>query len=197
MRSAVQERRHFSRTEPLGHVAVNLLHPHTSTAPYSVNVSEGGLCLRLQDMLEVRSLVRLQLTQERSGVDRERSVECRGRVAWIIQRLDLRDSPPFLFDVGIEFVEPSRMVRRLLMQGGEHLVAETRRLVRVHMLEPLTVRGRSFIPKLEREATQALHWHLIVSADGTPCFSGRYASERAALAAWATFQRQQLKPTKR
>lgn len=196
MRSLLQERRRFSRTGPSGRVAVNVLHPATSTAPSSVNVSEGGLCLRLQDMLEVRSLVRLQLTQGDSHVRKERSVECTGRVAWIVQRLDLRDSPPFLFDVGIEFIQPSRMVRQLLTQGGQRLALGKPHPVRMRTMEPVTARGRCFIPRLQREANHALHWHLVVSVDGTPCFSGHYPSERVALAAWAHFRRQQLKLAK-
>ena len=197
MRSVLQERRRFTRAGPSGRVAVNMLCPQTSTPPSSVNVSEGGLCLRLQEMLEVRSLVRLQLTPEGSGVRGERSVECTGRVAWIIQRSDLRENPPFVFDIGIEFVEPSRLVRQLLAQGAERLTVGKTRPVRMRVLEPLTVRNRSFMPQLERTANQASHWHLVVSVDGTPCFSGHYASEHAALAAWAKFRRQQLTSAKR
>ena len=197
MRSVLQERRRFTRTGSSGRVAVSVLHPLTSNAPSSVNVSEGGLCLRLQDMLEIRSLVRLQLTQGEPGVRKERSIECTGRVAWVVQRLDLRDNPPFLFDVGIEFVEPSRVVRQLLARGGEHRAVSQPRPVRMRTMELLTVHGRHFIPKLQRETNHALHWHLVVSVDGTPCFSGHYASERAAMAAWAKFRRQQIKSGKR
>ena len=173
----------------------------------SVNLSEGGLCARLdelQDPLEVRSLVRLQLTPARGGaaehranernspVRLARSVECTGRVAWVIQRLDLRSTPPFPFDVGIEFVDPPHVLRQFLNQRSDvtPLKGQT---VREKRLESAVIRGRHFIPRLEREPNHSPHWHLIVSVDGTPCFSGHYPSDRAAVAAWATFKRRQAK----
>jgi hypothetical protein len=55
------------------------------------------------------------------------------------------------------------------------------------------IRGRQFIPRLERDAHRPSQWHLVVSVDGAPCFSNRYPSERAALSAWSQFQRQQAK----
>ena len=60
-------------------------------------------------------------------------------------------------------------------------------------MDPAIVHGRCFVPRLEREVNHALHWHLIVWVDGTPCFSGHYASERDALTAWEKFRRQQAK----
>lgn len=194
MKTIIQERRRFPRTDVPSRVAVNLLQPQASVAPNSINVSRGGLCLRLEDMLEVRSFVRLQLTRGHSNATRaQRSVECTGRVAWVIQRMDLRNTPPFLFDVGIEFVDPPPIVRQLLAQQGG-LAPFKGRPVRVRTLEPSTIRGRCYVPHLEREVNHALHWHLIVWVDGTPCFSGHYGTERAALVAWAKFRRQQTKP---
>lgn len=173
----------------------------------SVNLSEGGVCVRLDDMqdpLEVRSLVRLQLTPTRVGMSESRAgdrssglrlskrVECTGRVAWVIQRLDLRSTPPFSFDVGIEFVDPPHVLRQFLNQRSE-ITPLKGRTVREKRLESAVIRGRHFIPRLEREPNHAPHWHLIVSVDGTPCFSGHYPSDRAAVTAWATFKRRQAK----
>jgi hypothetical protein len=159
----------------------------------SVNLSEGGVCVRLDDMhdpLEVRSLVRLQLTPTRVGMSKR--VECTGRVAWVIQRLDLRSTPPFSFDVGIEFVDPPHVLRQFLNQRSD-VTPLKGRTVREKRLESAVIRGRHFIPRLEREPNHAPHWHLIVSVDGTPCFSGHYPSDRAAVTAWATFKRRQAK----
>ncbi|MBI1992263.1 MAG: PilZ domain-containing protein, partial [Candidatus Omnitrophica bacterium] len=111
--TSLRERRKFPRHEPPPRFDASLLLPQGAVPAHSINVSEGGLCVRLEETLEVRSLVRLQLTPvEGSGSGRgQRPMECAGRVAWVIQRLDLRSAPPFLFDVGVEFVDPPPLLR--------------------------------------------------------------------------------------
>lgn len=194
MRTVLQERRRFARSEFPSRVAINFLQPHAFVGADNVNVSKGGLCLRLQEMLEVRSLVRLQLTSEGDGSMRgQRAVECTGRVAWVIQRLDLRTSPPFLYDVGIEFVDPPQVLRQLLAREGSEVRTPKKGTAHVRGIEPALIRGRHFTPHLQHDAPQPLRWHLVITVDGTPCFSGRYASEHAALAAWGKFKRQQAR----
>ena len=203
----VQERRQSPRSDALPRFGIQLLQPQGLIAVSSVNLSEGGLCVRLDDLhdpLEVRSLVRLQLTPARTGASEHRGgernsgrylskrVECTGRVAWVIQRLDLRSSPPFPFDVGIEFVDPPPALRQFLAQRSE-VSPPKGRAVREKRLESVVIRGRHFIPRLEREPTHSPHWHLIVSVAGTPCFSGHYPSDQAAMAAWITFKRRQAR----
>ena len=190
--TAIQERRKFPRNETSARLQINLLRPQGLIPANSVNFGEGGLCVRLEEMLEVRSLVRLQLTAERSGVPRGlRSLECTGRVAWVIQRLDLRGVPPFVFDVGIEFVDPPPMLRQLIAQRGIHAAAPKDRLASEKMLDSAVIHGRHFSPRLQREANHPPRWHLIVTVEDVPCFSGRYPSERRAIAAWLQFKRQQ------
>lgn len=189
-----QEHRKFARSASPARFEINLLRPRGAIAANTVNVSAGGLCLRLEEPLEVRSLVQLQLTPGRlPAVKGQRFLECKGRVAWVVQRLDLRAIPPFAFDVGIEFVDPPSMLRHLIARRGNRLATLQERPRREKMLEPALIRNRYFVPRLKREANPALHWHLIVSVEGTPCFSGHYATGRAAIAAWATFQREQAK----
>ena len=119
-------------------------------------------------------------------------MECTARVAWVIQRLDLRDIPPFLYDVGIEFVDPPAVLRRLLARGAGLTVLRTQ-AVRARTLESAVVRGRWFVPRLERESNHPPRWHLVISVDGVACFSARYPSERAAMLAWAQFKRRQAR----
>ena len=183
----VQDRRRFTRGDSADRFEVNLLRPSGLIPAESVNVSEGGLCLRLQEMLEVRSLVQLQLT---SSAARARPMRCTGRVTWVMQRLDLRTSPPFLFDTGIELINPPPPLRQLA--GFRAEAAEKRRTSTHHKsLDAAVIRGREFSPRLERVADQVGRWHLVVSVDGVACFSEHYPSERAATAAWARFKRQQ------
>lgn len=191
LNAPVQERRKFPRSDALPRFGISLLRPQGLIPASSVNLSEGGLCVRLDEMedtLEVRSLVRLQLTPTRS----QRPVECTGRVAWVVQRLDLRSTPPFPFDVGIELVDPPPILRQFIVQRSG-ITSPKARPVQEKRLEPAVIRGRQFIPRLERQANHPLHWHLVVSVDGAPCFSGHYPSDRAAMAAWATFTRRQTR----
>lgn len=190
LKTLTPERRRFQRSAWPSRLAINLLEPH-ATSVNSINYSEAGLCLRLEASVEVRSLVRFELQPGHAGSGKpSRSVECTGRVAWVIQRLDLRPSPPFLFDVGIEFIDPPSFIRQWMTNSHETLNA-VKRPGAPRAMESAAIRGRVFVPRLERESTRPARWHLIVSVDGAPCFSDRYASERAALTAWTQFQRQQ------
>ena len=215
--TAVQDRRRFGRVEVPPRLAVDLLQPDRRLSADAVNISEAGLCLRLEERLEVRSLVNLQLTPSRAGAARNlshlsrlsrahareahareapsrgaRAIRCEGRVAWVIQRLDLRDEAPYLFDVGIEFADPPAFLRRLMIGRGSRPVS---RLPAAHTVSVASavIRGREYVPRLERRAGARPSWHLIISVDGVPCLSERYLSERAAKAAWEAFRRRQAR----
>ena len=195
MKAIAQERRKFSRLAAAARFEVSLLSPSAMLAATTVNFSEGGLCLRLREALEVRSLIRFQLTPEssdRSGTLRAgQPVACTGRVAWVIQRLDLRDAPPFLYDVGVEFVDLPSALRGLIAQpdSGSRSADRAHRL---HALPPAVIRNRQYVPTFQRTA-HPQPWHLVVSVDGNPCFSAHYASEQQVLAGWAKFKRQQTR----
>ena len=191
LKTLTQERRRFPRSAAAARLSINLVQPRTASATH-VNYSKGGVCLRLEEGLEVRSLIRLQVARARAGDTQRRPIECAGRVAWIIQRLDLRSIPPFLFDVGVEFVDPPPLLRRLIAQRG-NLSPLPEPSTTGKALDPAVIRGRQFIPRLTRDTHHSSRWHLVVFADGAPCFSSRYPSERAALSAWGQFQRQQAK----
>ena len=171
--TTIQERRRFTRHGAL-RCSIDLLRSSGPVAAESVNVSEGGLCIRLDQMLEVRSLVQLQLTPDRKS----RPMPCRGRVTWVMQRLDLRDMPPLLFDTGIEFVDPSPSLRQFLIRQGVELMSTKSASARQKRLEPSVIRGRTFVPRLDRTATRPSRWHLVVSVDSMACFSGHFPSER-------------------
>jgi hypothetical protein len=205
MKTLAQERRRFIRSTLPTRFEINLLNP-SALSTTAVNFSEGGLCLRLRQALEVRSLIRFQLTPEtssrtgarpassdrRAGALRAgQPVECTGRVAWVIQRLDLRNTPPFLYDVGIEFVDVPTSLRPLLVQQELSLPQDAARVSKV--LQTALIRNRRYVPQLTRVSNHDSPWHLIVSLDGNPCFSGHYASERQAREAWAKFRRQQTR----
>lgn len=197
MATAVQEHRKFSRTNGSPRCGINLLRPQGLVPVNSVNFSDGGLCVRVDEALEVRSLVRLQLSRAIGEAARgSRAVECTGRVAWVVQRLDLRPIPPFLFDVGIEFIDPPPALRAVITQGGHRVGAVKAQPTQGRLLESAVVLGRSFVPRLTRDEHPPRRWHLVVLVDGVPCFSGHYPSAREALLAWAQFRRQQARAKK-
>ena len=189
--TALAERRKFARQPSPSRFTVHLLQADRSAAAEGVNVGEGGLCLRLRQMLEVRSLVQLQLIPGNGGRGR-RPVRCTGRVTWVMQRLDLRGTPPFVFDTGIEFVDVPRSLRQIIVQGGTAPLLQDRG-ARSPKAAPAMIRGREYVPRLERGAGSPARWHLVILAEGVPCASEHHPSERAALAAWARFKRQRAK----
>jgi len=120
-------------------------------------------------------------------------MDCKGRVAWVVQREDLSDAPPFYYDVGIEFVDPPPALRQFMARQGISLSGMKPQAAQAKTLESAVVRGRQFVPRLERAADHGRRWHLIVSVDGVPCFSRRFVSEREALTAWVRFKREQAR----
>lgn len=191
----VQERRNFPRSEFPTRMAIDIVQPPLTVPNGGVNISEGGLCLRLEKALEVRSLVRFRLLPERTGsiLTRDtRSVECTGRVAWVVQRLDLSNGPPFLFDVGIEFIDASEIIRRLTGQSSSGL-SKSVRVSRTPSLEPWSSHDRQFIPQITREAQQTSPWHLVITVDGVPCLSERHKTRREAVSVLQRFKRSQSK----
>lgn len=194
-----RERRTSSRGDCPARVELTVSPSQRTLTSQGINISAGGICVRVEEMLEVRSLVQIHMLPEVPASSRAtpRPAVCAGRVAWVVQRLDLRAGPPFLFDVGIEFVaSPSRAGHPAHGGVGDGSVeprsGSTSRAARHESrLVPVTVGGRQLIPRLEREPAKPSPWHLVVSVEEAPCFSGHYASERAALAAWLQFQRAQ------
>ena len=76
------------------------------------NVSVGGVCLRLDEEVDIRSEVDVQLV----GTPLTQPIQCRGRVNWTTARLDLRAQPPIPYDIGIEFVGLSPTLRAALQR---------------------------------------------------------------------------------
>ena len=95
--------------------------------------------------------------------------------------------------MGIELVDPPPVLRQRLARTLGTLNARKGHSVRAKALEPWLVQERRFVPRLELQRERPARWHLVVSVDGVPCFSGRYASVRGAEAAWERFKRMQAK----
>lgn len=198
MAASVQERRRFLRQDVPARVSVNLLEPSAAGPVTYVNYSEGGLCLRLTQALDVRTVVRMRLRPEDAS---HRPISLTGRVAWVMQRLDLRTAAP-LFDIGIEFTDAVPKIQQALGRRLAGRAAPRRgsgsRAASGKPLEPSSISGRLFVPQLDKTVAPHGRWHLVVAVEGVPCFSGHYDSERAALLAWDTFQsRQARRPAKR
>lgn len=191
---APKERRQFLRASWPADLAINLLEPSGIGSINHVNVGEGGLCFRLPANLEVKSVIRFALTRSRNRMSKTRPMECTGRVAWVTQRLDLRSMPPYLFDIGIEFINPPSVIAGLLARQESNRPAVGALMKpRIKKLTGANIRGRQFVPRIIRDGDKAAPWHLVVSVEDVPCYSQRFASERAAVIAWVQFQRVQVK----
>ena len=189
------ERRRSARSTTTPPFAITVRHARTLVPARSVNFSNGGLCFRFRHLLEVRSLIRLRLTPEASasGSSAGRAsqpVDCTARVAWVVQRLDLAEAASALYDVGIEFVDPPPTLRQLIARAGGRLSHADKG----GELPSVIIRDRRYLPRVAREGGHALPWHLIVLVEGSPCFSGRYATKWQAVGAWTRFRRQQATP---
>lgn len=188
-----EERRQTGRVQLQGRVEIAVAHRATPVSGNSVNLSEGGLCVRLEESLDVKSPVTLKLfPQPRSGHPatlRSRPVECAGRVAWVVQRSDLRAAPPFVYDVGVEFVRTSARLRQVASKLGV-VVRAPLGAAKPTSLDPVTARGRTYEPRVLHAASPHGAWHLVIQADGAPCLSRHFTSEREAVAGWNQYKRQ-------
>ena len=81
------------------------------------DVSMGGICLRLEEDVDLRSEVDVQLV----GAPLPQPIQCHGRVNWTTARLDVRSQPPIPYDVGIEFIGLSPQLRAALQRVIESL----------------------------------------------------------------------------
>lgn len=186
VKASADERRQNGRVEMQGRVEIAVAHRSTLVSGSSVNLSEGGLCVRVAESLDVKSPVTLKLFPQ----PRSRPVECAGRVAWVVQRSDLRAAPPFVYDVGVEFVRTSARLRQVASKLGVVVRARSGRAAKPTSLDPVTVRGRTYEPRLRHAASPQGAWQLVVTADGAPCLSRHFGSERDALDGWMQYKRQ-------
>ena len=98
------------------------------------NVSIGGICLRLEEDVELRSEVEVELV----AANLPQPLHCHGRVNWTTARLDVRAQPPIPYDVGIEFIGLSSELREELQRAIE--VFRQRAIVTPSSNEPVIIR---------------------------------------------------------
>ena len=180
-----QERRTSPRVPFHGSVTLEVLNSPQRVETQAVNVSERGLCLRVQESLDINSRLRMELREQQ----RKRPLACQGRVSWVVQRPDLSGATPFIYDVGIEFIDPPDLLRRMAARLGLSLaVPAARHDTSGRTLRPAEIHHRLHVPHLTHEPGTSKRWHLVISVDGAPCFSRRYGSSQEALEAWRRFK---------
>jgi len=79
------------------------LHVYTSEesafSAYTENVSESGIMITVTQKLEISSAVGLEI------YTKEKTIVCKGKVAWVKKRKSKYLKDTVFFDIGIEFVE--------------------------------------------------------------------------------------------
>lgn len=105
-----EEKRQFPRAPFEGQALIRTERHATFIPCEPRNVSLGGMCLRLNEDVELRSEVDVQLVAASSA----QPIECHGRVNWTTARLDVQPHAPVPYDVGIEFVGVSPQIRAAL-----------------------------------------------------------------------------------
>jgi hypothetical protein len=105
------ERRRFPRAEFPCKVIIGS--PIRLLASHTENIGEGGIRVILEERLHPFTKVSLELFFER-----EKPIRCKGRVVWIVEKVNPIENEPLLFDTGIEFVEinetDKEYIRRLV-----------------------------------------------------------------------------------
>ncbi len=193
MSTVVSERRNAPRATVLARVEIDAQHLPGRLEARAVNLSEGGVCVRLQLGLDISSQVTMRLFAERQ----QKPLECAGRVAWVVQRLDLRSEPPFLYDVGVEFVNPSVRLQQFAARFGVELKMVPRPVESSAAFQATMINDRSYVPTLAHEALPVPCWHLVVSVDGAPCLSQRYPTAKQAAEAWKQFKTRMASASRR
>jgi hypothetical protein len=107
MKWSGEERRRFPRAEFPCKIIISsplrLLTSHTE------NIGEGGIRVILEEKLDPFTVVGLELFFER-----ERPIKCRGRVVWVVEKVNPIERIPLLFDTGIEFTKISECDREYI-----------------------------------------------------------------------------------
>lgn len=148
------------------------------------DLSQGGLSVRLNERFDLHTVVRMRLSPPRARAP----VECVGRVAWTTARMDLVAAPPYPYDMGIEFVKVPSLIRRQLAIAYERLRRRTQPPTAIPCLRPALIGGRRYVPSLTYDGVPRPAWHLIVEAEGVPCFAQRFGAAAEAVAGWKAFR---------
>jgi len=115
-----QERRKFPRA--VFPCKIILSSPVRLFSSHTENISEGGIRVILEDKLELFTTVGLEIFLEK-----DRPIKCKGRVVWIIEKVNPLKRECLMFDIGIKFTEISNqdreyirdLVTAIISQGKE------------------------------------------------------------------------------
>ncbi len=107
------ERRRFPRAEIPCKIVVDS--PTKMFATHTVNISEGGIRVTLKARLDTRDNIDLELM-----IEGNKTICCKGKVAWVLELPDPKQSSQMIYDTGIEFREldePDRLLLRELINN--------------------------------------------------------------------------------
>lgn len=114
------ERRKFPRASfPCKIIVGSPLRLMTS---YTQNIGEGGVRVILEEKLEVYKPVSLELF-----FSRENPVKCKGRIVWVVEKVNPVENTAITFDTGVEFTNIGegelkyiqKIVRAIISRQGQ------------------------------------------------------------------------------
>ena len=157
------------------------------------DLGEGGVSVRVNERLDLHTVVRMRLTpprltDRRAPARRASALQCVGRVAWTTARMDLRAEPPYPYDMGIEFLQVPPFIKRQMTMVYRRLRQHQQAAPRAPRLRAAQIGRRFYVPSLSYDVAPQASWHLIVRIDGVPCYARRFASLNAAVAGWKAFR---------
>lgn len=110
-----QDRRKFLRADfPCKIVVgspIRLLVSHTE------NISEGGIRVFLEEKLSAYTNVSMEIFFEK-----DRPIKCKGKIMWVVERINPIEKKAILFDTGIRFFEINDSDKQYIRQLVEKIV---------------------------------------------------------------------------
>jgi len=88
---------------------------------FTENIGAGGVCVILKESLELFSLVGIELILKQNY-----SINCTGRVVWVIGRKDWKTPRPTAFDTGIEFVDLKPQDKKKIQEVVEEIISQNK-----------------------------------------------------------------------
>ena len=115
-----QERRQFPRANFLCKIVVSS--PIRLITSHTENISEGGIRVILEERLSPHSPVGIELFFEKG-----RPVRCKGKIAWVREKLNPLDKTVTMYDTGVRFMDLTEKDREYIKKLVDVIADESKK----------------------------------------------------------------------